>query len=196
MSTQENKQQRPRTKAGRTLLVKPSNGSFNASVLEGLAGLTGKHHTEKSNSYFLVFTTPQEALAALKSIKNKSGQSVRIKFAHYRIFFKVDGLTDSTDYNTTKSAHIDMINKLATNNHGGVLYYRLYRKDTKFLGSGDLTVDTKEVFDKLLSEDSLKTFKADNFSGTHFRYKKTDGNQDNHDNQDNQDNHRQSKADE
>lgn len=188
MSTQENKQSqsRPRTKAGRTLLVKPSNGNFNASVFEGLAGLTSKHHTEKSNSYFITFSTPQEALAALKTIKNKSVQSARLKFAHYRIFFKIEGLTDTSDYNSIKTAHTDMINKLG----GGVLYYRLYRKENKFIGCGDLTVDTKEVFDKLLSDDDLKNFKSEGFSGTHYRYKKTDDNHDHHDN------HVQSKADE
>ncbi len=174
MSAQESKQQqRPRTKAGRTLLVKPSNGNFDVSVFEGLAGLTSKHHTEKSNSHFLVFSTSQEALVALKTIKNKSGQSARVKFAHYRIFFKVEGLTDSSDYNTVKTAHTEMINKLG----GGVLYYRLYRKDNKFLGCGDMTVDTKDVFDKLLSADNLKTFSGEGFSGTHYRYKKNEQDQ-------------------
>jgi hypothetical protein len=175
MSAQESKKQnRPRTKAGRTLLVKPSNGNFDVSIFESLAGLTSKHHTEKSNSHFLVFSTAQEALAALKTIKNKSGQSARVKFAHYRIFFKVEGLTDSSDYNTVKTAHTEMINKLATGNQGGVLYYRLYRKENKFIGCGDMTVDTKEIFDKLLSDDGLKTFTYEGFSGIHYRYKKTD----------------------
>jgi hypothetical protein len=180
MSAQESKKQnqnRPRTKAGRTLLVKPSSGNFDASIFEGMAGLTSKHHTEKSNSYFLVYTTAQEALTALKTIKNKSGNSARVKFAHYRIFFKVEGLTDTSDYNTIKTAHTEMINKVATGNQGGVLYYRLYRKDNKFIGCGDMTVDTKEVFDKLLTDDGLKTFKGEGFSGTHYRYKKNDGNQ-------------------
>jgi len=181
MSAQESKKQnRPRTKAGRTLLVKPSSGNFDASIFEGMAGLTSKHHTEKSNSYFLVYTTAQEALTALKTIKNKSGNSARVKFAHYRIFFKVEGLTDTSDYNTIKTAHTEMINKLATGNQGGVLYYRLYRKDNKFLGCGDMTIDTKEVFDKLLTDDGLKIFKGEGFSGTHYRYKKTNENQDSH----------------
>jgi hypothetical protein len=168
MSAQESKKQnRPRSKAGRTLLVKPSNGNFDVSVFEGLAGLTSKHHTDKSNSHFLTFSTPQDALSALKKIKGT--QNARAKFAHYRIFFKVEGLTDSSDYNAVKTAHTDLINKLG----GGVLYYRLYRKENKFIGCGDLTVDTKAVFDKLLSDEESKEFKTEGFSGTHFRYKKT-----------------------
>ena len=179
MSAQESKKQnRPRTKAGRTLLVKPSNGNFDASVFEGLAGLTSKHHTDKSNSHFLTFSTAQDSLAALKKIKGT--QNARVKFAHYRIFFKIEGLTDSSDYNTIKTAHTEMVNKLA-GTAGSVLYYRLYRKDNKYIGCGDMTVDTKEVFDKLLSADNLKEFKGDGFSGTHFRYKKNG-----EDNQDNQ----------
>lgn len=180
MSNQENKtKQHPRTKAGRTLLVKPSSNSFDASLFEGMGGLISKHHTEKSNSYFLTFSTAQEALAGLKKIKN-TNQSARVKFAHYRIFFKVEGLTDTSDYNSIKTIHTDMVKKLDGN--GGVLYYRLYRKENKYIGCGDMTVDTKEVFDKLISEEHLKNFKAEGFSGTHFRYKKTEG-EHNHDNQ-------------
>ena len=54
-TSQQNR--RPRARAGRTLLVKPSDNQFNASVFNGLQGLTTTHHTEKSNSYFLTFTT-------------------------------------------------------------------------------------------------------------------------------------------
>ena len=83
MSAQESKKQNlPRTKAGRTLLVKPSNGNFDASIFDGMSGLTDKHHTEKSNSYFLVFSSAQDALTALKTFKNKSGQSASVKFSH------------------------------------------------------------------------------------------------------------------
>ncbi len=159
-----------RTKAGRTLLVKPSNNNFSASVFDSLTGLTSKHHIEKSNSYFLTFTSAKDALQSLKKLK--STKNVRVKFAQYRIFFKMEGLTDTTDYNTVKTAHTELVKKLG----GDVLYYRLYRKENKFIGSGDLTVDTKEAFDKLISadENSSKQFKLDGVSGTHFRYKKTE----------------------
>ncbi len=170
MSTQENKQRHPRTKAGRTLLVKPSNGSFNASVFEDLAGLTSKHHTEKSNSHFLTFSTSQEALAALKTIKNKSGTNARVKFAHYRIFFKVEGLTDDSDYNAIKTAHTELITKV----DGSVLYYRLYRKENIFIGCGEMTIDTKAVFDKLLNNEEMKNMKVNDLSIVNYRFKKND----------------------
>ena len=167
-SSQQNRRPRPRT--GRTLLVKPSGNQFNATVLDGLQGLTTNHHTEKSNSYFLTFTTAQDALNGLKHIKKECGRDVRVKFAHYRVFFKLEGLTDSSDYNTVKTAHTNLIQSTGAN----VLYYRLYRKNNSYLECGDFTVDTKEGFDALLSADQHKTFSFDNLNGTHYRYKKND----------------------
>jgi hypothetical protein len=168
-------QRRPRTKAGRTILVKPSGSTFDASVFETLTGRQSTHHTEKSNSYFLTFATSKEALDALKTLKSKSGSSMRVKFAHYRIFFKMEGLVDSTDYNTVKNAHTKLISE-----KGGseVLYYRLYRKDNKFLGCGDFTIDTKEAFDKMLNAEELKNFTLEgDIKGVHYRYKKANDDQ-------------------
>jgi hypothetical protein len=178
MSNNENKpQSKPqnRTKAGRTLLVKPSSSNFSASIFDDFSGITSKHHIEKTDSYFLTFTSAKEALEALKKLKGT--KNARVKFAQYRIFFKMEGLVDSTDYNAVKLAHTEIVKKLG----GDVLYYRLYRKDNKFLGCGDMTIDTKDVFDKLISagddNTGLKQFKLDGITGTHFRYKKTDNNQ-------------------
>ena len=163
-------QQNRRPRAGRTLLVKPSDNQFNVSVFNGLQGLTTTHHTEKSNSYFLTFTTAQDSLNGLKHIKKTCGRDVRVKFAHYRVFFKLEGLTDSSDYNTVKTAHTNLIQSTGAN----VLYYRLYRKNNSYLECGDFTVDTKEGFDALLSADQHKAFSFDNLNGTHYRYKKND----------------------
>ncbi len=177
MSTNENKTQttqKPlqRTKAGRTLLVKPSSNTFSTSVFDELTGLTSKHHIVKSDSHFLIFSSAKDALQALKKLK--STKNVRVKFAQYRIFFKMEGLTDTTDYNSVKNAHTELVKNIG----GDVLYYRLYRKDNKFIGCGDMTIDTKDAFDKLIGseENNLKQFKFDNISGTHFRYKKTENN--------------------
>jgi hypothetical protein len=174
MSHVEKTQQkrRPQTKAGRTLLVKPSGSQFNASVFDELVGRQSTHHTEKSNSYFITFATPQESLTALKTLKTKHGQTLRVKFAHYRIFFKIEGLTNESDYNTIKKAHTELITK---NNITNVLFYRLYRKNDSFIGSGDLTVDTKEGFDNLVDTEKLKNFTiSESVKGVHYRYKKND----------------------
>lgn len=174
MSTNEKKPQttnkpQQRTKAGRTLLVKPSNTNFSTSIFDELTGLTSKHHIVKSDSHFLIFSSAKEALDALKKLK--STKNVRVKFAQYRIFFKMEGLTESSDYNAIKTAHTELVKNIG----GDVLYYRLYRKENKFIGCGDMTIDTKDAFDKLIGseENNLKQFKLDTVSGTHFRYKKT-----------------------
>ena len=169
-------QRRPRTKAGRTLLVKPSGQNFDASVFENLTGRQSTHHTEKSNSFFITFSTPKESLDALKNLKNKCGLSIRVKFAHYRVFFKVEGLVDTTDYNSVKASHSALIKEKAGTD---VLYYRLYRKDNKYIGCGDFTIDTKESFDAVLNNDGLKNFTIDSLTGVHYRYKKTQDNDDN-----------------
>ncbi len=169
--TTETQTLRQRSKAGRTLLIKPME-TFDESLLKDLAGCTATHHTEKSNSYFLTFTTPKDALAALKQIKSKATSKVLIKFAKYQVFFKIDGLKDDSDYNTVKATHMKQITDLG----GNVLYYRLYRKDNHYIGCGDFTIDTKECFDKLVNQDSeSKKFNLGNdISGMYYRYKKND----------------------
>ena len=71
------------------------------------------------------------------------------------------GLMDDSDYNDVKKTHIEWI----TGKTGAeVLYYKLYRKDDKYLGCGDLTIDTKEGLDKLLNreEDGYKNYSLNN----------------------------------
>ena len=172
--TNETQTPHQRSKAGRTLLIKPTGG-FDESLLKDLSGCTATHHTEKSNSYFLTFTTAKDALSALKKIKTQATTKVLIKFAKYQIFFKIDGLKDESDYNTIKATHTEQI----TNLDGNVLYYRLYRKDNHYIGCGDFTIDTKECFDKLVNQDSeFKKFNLGNdISGIYYRYKKTDNNE-------------------
>jgi hypothetical protein len=172
-------QTRPRSKAGRTLLVKPTTETFDKSIFETFPGYKSVYHTEKSNTYFVMYSTPQEALSALKGIKNKYVHDVRIKFSHYRVFFKIEGLTSSSDYNSVKALHT----KLVSDKDCNVLYYRLYRKDNKFIGCGDFTVDTKEAFDSLMNADGLKNFSLDDtIKGVHYRYKKNE-NENEHDNE-------------
>ena len=166
MSQTENQESTVITKPGRTLLVKPTNTNFDASVLASLKGHTNTHHTEKSNTYFITFATADDANNAMKELKN-----ARAKFAHYRVFFKIEGMTNAVDYNTFKTAHTELITK---NSESTVLYYKLYRKNDNYIGCGDFTVDTKECFDAVLNTDGLKNFTVEGLSGVHFRYKKND----------------------
>jgi hypothetical protein len=156
-------------KSGRTLLVK-SNGTIDKSVFDGLEGLQNTFYTMKSNSYFLTFETSDQSYQSLQKLKLQLGSSVQLKFAHYRVYFTISGMTNDTEYNTIKSLHTGVISKTTGCN---VLYYRLYRKNDTYLGCGDMTLDTKEAFDQLMNGELLKNFTLGDITGTHYRYNKT-----------------------
>jgi hypothetical protein len=155
-------------KAGKTLLVKVLSDSFNTSVLS-FKGLQSSHHSEGSQSYFLTFGDVKQSLSALRELRKNHGDSVRVKFAYYRIFFEMENLTDDMEYNTVKTQHRDMVQEKTGSS---VLYYKLYRKNNSYIGCGDMTIDTKEAFDQLMREDKMKHFTlASGVSGIHYRYR-------------------------
>jgi len=171
VETNQNSKPRFVRKPGRTLLVQKTSNSFDSSVLEGLEGLTSNHHTEKSNSYFLTFETLPHAMSAIRDLKADNSDSLRVKFAHYRVFFTLQGLTDSSDYSQVKNSHTEYI----TNLGGSVLFYKLYRKQGSFLGCGELTIDTKDTLDLLVDrEGEHREFTLqvgdEQLTGIHYRY--------------------------
>lgn len=161
-------------KAGRTLLVKPTSQTHDYGFLAGLTGLSNNHLTENTGSYFLTFSSTEESLAAYHDLKNNHSDVLKVKFAHYRVFFTMQGLTADSDYTTVKENHINMVSNQVG---GNVLYYKLYRRNNNYLDCGDLTLDTKEAFDKLVSSNSdQKNFSLnETLSGVHYRYNKKGG---------------------
>ena len=169
------------TKPGRTLLIKPT-GTVDLNLLDKLEGMQTKYLTEKSKSYFLTFATAEQSLNALKLVKKQFGTMCKVKFAHYRVYFTITGLLNETDYGVVKTRHTEMVQAQAGCN---VLYYRLYRKNNCYLGCGDMTVDTKEGFDRMMDQDVFKNFSLDNqLSGVHYRYNKTKADEQNDTTQD------------
>ena len=171
--TLKSKSKKFQRKAGKTLLVKSKEGkSVDESWLSSLDGLVtdGISKTEKTGSYFLTFNDVGKSLDALKTLKKDHDDDLMVKFAHYRVFFKfANGLTEGTEYDTVKDTHVNFV-KEHTNSE--VLYYKLYRgKEGNFLGCGDMTLDTKDALDKLLSKDDNKEFDlGDNMTGVFYRY--------------------------
>lgn len=155
-------------KPGRTLLVKTPN-QLNESTFQKLDGYQTMFFAEKSHSYFVTFTTPELSLNAFNVLKAELGQLARLKFANYRVFFTLNGLENTSDYNMVKQTHSELVTKTSNCN---VLYYRLYRKNEEFVGCGDFTLDTKEGFDATLNLEGLKNFTFGNYSGTHYRFNK------------------------
>jgi hypothetical protein len=153
-------------KAGRTLLVKPKNTNVN-NVFDNLVGLTNKVETKNTNSYFLTFDNTQNALKTFHKFRAES-ENYYVKFSYYKVFFTIDGLNDSTDYNQVKKELIDFVNQQSDTS---ILYCKFYRKDNKYLGYGDLTVDTVDGMNNLISKtNGLKEFTFGSYKGTFYRF--------------------------
>jgi len=146
-------------KPGRTLVVK-TNQTLST---DGLTGLVNSSYTSNGSAFF-VFDTIENSKNAFKVLKDNNE---KVKFAHYRLFFTLSGVNDSVTYNDLKTAHINWI---TANSNADVLYYKQYRKENKFLGCGDFTIDTKESMDKLLDKEGLKNFTFDSYTGVNYRY--------------------------
>ena len=156
-------------KPGKTLLVNVTDDDFDTSVLSGFSGLDNHHQTESSKSWFLTFKDVEGAVCAFNTLRTNHGDSLKLKYAHYRVFFKMNGLVESSDYNEVKKMHIDFIEK---NTNAVVLFYKLYRKENQYLDCGDFTIDVKDGFDSLvMKENGHKEFELnDTLSGIHYRY--------------------------
>jgi len=156
-------------RAGRTLLVKGPN--ITSSTFSGLQGLVNQAETKTTNSVFLTFDTSSNALAALRKLRTDH-TDLRVKFSHYRIFFTISGLTDTSDYNAVKQ---ELLTYVETKSGAQVLFCKLYRKDNHYLGCGDLTIDTLTGMNTLLSKDNGNkeyTINANGVTvtGTFYRY--------------------------
>lgn len=159
-------------KPGKTLLVKPLEDSVKTEELESLfSGADGfkDKALSQTGSYFVVYDTLENSANALKLLRSKF-DNVLVKYSHYRIFFTMKGLSEESDYNEVKKNHIKFVEE---NTNGSVLYYKIYRGESGYIGCGDLTLDTKESMDSLLdSEGSLKEYKFDGLEGKFFRFNK------------------------
>jgi len=171
VKTEENtdeKSKKTAYKPGRTLLLKSASGSqLNSSVFTGLEGLKSHTETKSTSSFFLTFNTVSDAVNAYKKLRNDSNDH-RVKYSYYRVFFTMNGLTESSDYNQVKKDLMEYVSKMTK---ASVLYCKLYRQDSKFLGCGDFTIDTLDAMNTLLSKESgLKDYTMGSLSGTFYRY--------------------------
>jgi len=165
-------------KPGRTLLLKSVSGSkLNSSVFNSLEGLSSHTETKSTSSYFLTFNTVSDAVNAYKKLRSESSD-YRVKYSYYRVFFTMNGLTETSDYNQVKK---DLMEHVSKTSGASVLYCKLYRQDTKFLGCGDFTIDTLDAMNTLLSkEGGLKDYTMGSLSGTFYRYNSKKDKSDDH----------------
>ena len=154
-------------KSGRTLLVTVSECKLPQEETSNLVGLVNKVVTKTGKSMFLMFNTIENAVSGFRFLKTL-GNDFRIKFSYYHVFFKLSGLTDTTDYNTIKTHLISAIEAVSDSS---VLYCKFYKKDDKYMGCGDLTLDTMEGMNKLISLKEGLTF--DTHVGNFYRFNNT-----------------------
>jgi hypothetical protein len=84
-------------------------------------------------------------------------------------YYAISGLNDNiNDYNIYKKSLIDHI---SNNTNINVLYCKFYCKNNTYLGCGELTVDTLEGLNIILS-DTHKKFEFDTFTGNFYKYNK------------------------
>ena len=158
-------------KIGRTLVVKSKdNNELNESLFNNYKGLVKIKvaHTKLNNLVFLIFDTPPDALSALINLKKKS--NLLVNFSYYKIFFTIKGLNtnDTSDYNQVKKDLIEFVNNEVQAN---VLYCKLYCKNNKYIGCGNLTVDTLDSMLMLLSKNSnLKDFSFKSYTGSFYKF--------------------------
>jgi len=130
---------RPR-KEGRTLLI---NCDYTEEI--NLNGIQKIHQTN-SGSRFVVFDTTENARSAFKNFKELN---IKVKYSYYKIFFRLaDVDLQNVMYDDLKDQIKNMINEL---NDVNILYFKFYTKNGNLMGSGDLTVDTKDSLDLLVA---------------------------------------------
>ena len=153
------KQMKSRRKMGKTLLV---SSQRNTDTIVDKAHLTEDKldgllkTTEKDGKFFLLFENHLKAKDALFYLRKEHNYFV--KFSHYKIFFKcvqLESETPSEDFE--HKVFKDAMRALVQSKTNGHVIYapRLYRSSdkSKYIGCGNITVDTKECEDALLSND-------------------------------------------
>lgn len=136
-----NRDKRPRRKAGRTLLI--SNEYTEDVSYDGIVNT----HSTNSGSRFCVFDTVDNARNAYNELR---GKQVKVKYSYYKVFFRLKDLElNKLEYNDLKEEVKGLLSSLDNVN---VLYFKFYTKNKVLMGSGDLTVDSKEGLDDLVSK--------------------------------------------
>lgn len=159
---------RPRRKAGRTLLI----SSEYTNELTNTGIVTEKIHKTEGGSRFVVFDTTENARSAFRSLRS---EGVRVKYSYYKVFFRLSDVDlEGIEYDALKESVKEMISSLGDGSIN-VLYFKFYTKNSTLMGSGDLTVDTKEGLD-LLVNDNEHCFSKGKISFFRYRVRKQDEN--------------------
>lgn len=146
-----------RRKSSRTLLLK--------GVDEKEFKYEGLQQVEKSpqGNLFLVFDTLENSRKAFKDLRVNR---VNCKYSYYKLFFKSTNLDTTKTYDELKKSFLQLLSDTVSGLN--VLYFKYYRKDGNFTGSGDFVVDRKSDCDALVK---ARTLKMGECEVTYYRYR-------------------------
>jgi hypothetical protein len=150
-------------KVSRTLSLKKYENMNYDEQFKNLSGLTS-FVLSKNNTYYLNFDNRDNCEKSFTSLKEGN---YKPRYVYYKLFFRMNGLEDTSDYNDVKTRLVKQVEELTKST---VLYFKLYIKDKKYLGYGDLSLDNMDGSLQLLKS---KTFTLDEkLSGTFYKYNK------------------------
>ena len=158
-------------KPGKTLFIKliNNNETFDLNILDTITGLINKTNITPKKTLFLTFDSIDNSMKAYYKLYSQGYKNNYIvRYSYYKIFFTMTGLTTETVYTDTKKKLIEYINTKTDTN---ILYCKFYCKNNTYLGCGELTVDTLEGLNIILS-DAYKKFEFDTFTGNFYKYNK------------------------
>jgi hypothetical protein len=151
-----------RRKSSRTLLLKEvGNKEFKYDGLQTV-------DRSPQGNVFLVFDTLENSRKAFKDLRvNK----VNCKYSYYKLFFKSSNLDTTKSYDELKGSFLSVLD----GNVSGVnvLYFKYYKRDGKFTGSGDFVVDRKVDCDSFVTSRTLKF--SDTNDVTFYRFRTNRG---------------------
>lgn len=151
-----------RRKSSRTLLLKEAGDKV--FKYEGLKNMD----KSPQGNVFLVFDTLENSRKAFKDLRiNK----VNCKYSYYKLFFKSSNLDTTKNYDELKGSFLSLLNEKVPDIN--VLYFKYYRRNGQFTGSGDFVVDRKIDCDALVTNRTLTS--GDN-EFTFYRFRTNRGN--------------------
>jgi hypothetical protein len=154
----ENFQEKKNTnKASRTILINDKEKTVDTEILVGLVS----NVKTPSNALFLEFDTIDNSVLALEKLKD---DGVRVKYAYYKLFIKISSDISNLSYDEIKEA-------IKTNSDGNILYFKLYKKNDKLIGSGDFSVDKLSDFNNLIKKDYELDVKGTNIKYSVYRFR-------------------------
>ena len=140
-------QNNPRKKkSGRTLLIDANDKTeLSYDTIESI-------HQTSNGSRFVVFNTAEDGEKAYNELTENG---VRVKYSYYKIFFRLRDMDlHDASYDILK-AEI-MAKLLSLGEKINVLYFKFYTKNNQLIGSGDLTLDSKDSLDAVVEQREIE----------------------------------------